>query len=112
MLLYAIYVPAKVNSMNPVEVFAFASIESFVNAMEGYNVKGSSLTPATQDYLKRFTSIARLIQWNPETKHCEKGGTVFIDDNSMMDTWDGSRHEINLVENAADEKVLKYFAYA
>jgi len=112
MLLYAIYVPAKVSSMNPVEVFVFASIESFVNAMEEYNAKGSTLTPAKQDYLKQFSTLARLIQWNNETKHCEKAGLVFISDNSMTDDWDGSRNEIHLVENAVDENVLKHFAYA
>lgn len=113
MLLYAIYTPAEVNSWHRERYFAFASIESFVRVMGTYNWRGATLEPVEHDFLdERAISMATLIHWNPETKECEEAGTVFVSDNSMRDSWDGSRHEIHLVEHAADEKILKQVNYA
>jgi len=112
MILYAIYTPADATNRNRERVFAFASIESFVNAMGDYNQSGATLTPTTQDFLKeRAVSMAVLISWNPETKYCEESGIIYTSDNSMKDNWNGSRHEIHLVEKTADEKLLKKVIY-
>jgi len=113
MLLYAIYTPAEVDCYHLVRFFVFASIESFVHAMAEYNSRGAALKLVTRDFLvKRAISQATLIRWNPETKHCEEAGTVFTSDNSMKDNWYGERHEIRLVERAADEKIIEKVLYA
>jgi len=113
MLLYAFYIPSEVTPVNRERLFAFASIESFVQAMGDYNFNGADLSPITHEFAKYYcSSIATLIHWNPETKYCEEVGTVWVDENTMTDNWDGKRKEIFLVERAADEKIVRNMVYA
>ena len=111
MLLYAIYTPQKIDSWHQQREFAFASIESFIHAINDWH--GATLKPVTRDFLmERRISLASLIRWNPETKECEEAGAVNVSANAMYNSWDGKLVEIHLVERAADENVLKETVYA
>lgn len=114
MLLYAIYTPKQIDSWSREKIFAFASIESFVKAMQNYNDDHGRLEPIEHDLINNggFSSIATLISWNPEKEECDEIGTVFISDNSMRDNWDGSHREIHLVEHAKDERIIRPVTYA
>ena len=114
MLLYAIYTPAEVNSFHRERIFAFASIESFVYAMAEYNYGNAVLMPIEHSFLKeRGVSKATIIQWNAEEHKCvECNNPLWINDNSMRDTWNGKSYEITLVEHAKDEKVVHDVCYS
>lgn len=104
MLLYALYTPAKITATDYKKVFAFASVESCIHAMRHYNFGKDKLELVTSGFLKEMAvSAATLLSWDPGSGHLEEKCLVFVNGNSVKESWLGRHQEVHLVEYAADE---------
>ena len=118
MLLYAIYTPDKTTSWNHEKIYAFASIERFVDCMRYINDKrgdrgflaggSGTLRPITREEAMETSSIATLVA---DTMTFE-GPSIMISENGVRDNWDGHWREITLVENVYDERIPHDVTYA
>ena len=115
MLLYAMYTPSSKHesSYNRPQLFAFASVESYIKAMKQYNNRKGKLVLTERDELVTGGyGLATLIQWNAKEKKCKKAQLfIHVNFNTQQDTWHGNHHEVSLVEKAADENIIKPYYY-
>ena len=109
MLLYAIYTPKNPSSWDRESVFAFASVEQYVYALNKINGKkktAGKMTPITKDGVLslNISIVALFVDISPDGM--PNGGVlVNVQEGAVKNKWDGKWIPLTLVERKADEYI-------